>query len=316
MNFWEKLQVEGIKLSRTYPEVLQVNLGRLCNQACSHCHHQAGPDRTETMARDTARAVLNFLDQSSIHKLELTGGSPELNSSFKYLIEGAHSIGRKVAVRSNLTVFLEEKCSHLPDFCASNEVELVCSLPCYLQENVDRQRGEGVYEKSIEALKMLNKIGYGQEEGHLELNLVYNPGGAFLPAPQDQLEADYKRNLADCHGIVFDSLFTLTNMPIGRFGRLLSASSELASYMESLRYNFNAEAAKNVMCRTLISVGWDGSVYDCDFNLALQKGIDPTKRVNILDITAEDLVGMPIAIGDCCYGCTASQGSSCTGALV
>ncbi len=315
MNFCEKLQAEGIKLSRTHPEVLQINLGRLCNQSCSHCHHEASPNRTETIGRDTARAVLNFLDQSSIPKLELTGGSPELNSSFEYLVEGVHSIGRKVAVRSNLTVFLEEECSHLPNFCASNEVELVCSLPCYLPENVDRQRGKGVYEKSIEALKMLNKIGYGQEKGHLKLNLVYNPGGVFLPAHQDQLEADYKRNLADCHGIVFDSLFTLTNMPIGRFSRLLSASGELASYRKSLRCNFNAEAAKNVMCRTLISVGWDGSVYDCDFNLALKKGIDSTKKISILDITVEDLVGMPIVLGDHCYGCTAGQGSSCTGAI-
>lgn len=299
-------------------DTLQVNLGYRCNLSCTHCHVGAGPTRSEQMDRETIQDVLTFLRKKNISTLDLTGGAPELNPYFRELVEDARKMGVHVIDRCNLTVLLEQGQETLADFLAEHQVEVVASLPCYAEQNVDQQRGKGVYQQSIDALKLLNRLGYGQC-GSLRLNLVYNPGGAFLPPSQAGLEQDYKRELASRHGIVFDHLFVLANMPISRFGSVLLSRGQFYDYMKLLKSNYAAQNLEQVMCRHLISVDWRGQVYDCDFNQMLDMPLtllaSDRPRPHLRDLLARELEGQPIAVADHCYGCTAGQGSSCGGAL-
>jgi radical SAM/Cys-rich protein len=301
-------------LQRARLETLQVNLGYKCNQSCLHCHVNAGPTRTEMMSRGTLADVLVFLQVSKIQKLDVTGGAPELHPHFRELVTRARELGVHVIDRCNLTILEEPGQEDLAGFLKANEVEIIASLPCYTEELVDRQRGKGVYERSIHALKRLNTLGYGRG---LTLNLVYNPQGPSLPPAQDKLEADYKRILGETHGIVFDRLYTLANMPIQRFGSMLISKGQFNGYMDLLHRSHRDENLETVMCRTLLSVDWQGYVYDCDFNqmLGLPLHVAGKKRPRLAELIGRDLAGNPIAVRDHCYGCTAGQGSSCGGAL-
>jgi radical SAM/Cys-rich protein len=301
-------------LRRARLETLQVNLGYKCNQSCVHCHVNAGPTRTEMMSRDTVAEVIAFLGVSEVATLDITGGAPELHPHFRELVLRARELGLHVIDRCNLTILEEPGQEDLADFLASNEVEITASLPCYTPELVDRQRGKGVYDKSVRALKRLNALGYGSS---LALNLVYNPQGPSLPPAQEKLEADYKRILAETHGIVFNRLYTLANMPIQRFGSMLVSKGQFEDYMTLLYRSHRTENLETVMCRTLLSVDWQGYVYDCDFNqmLGLPLKIQGEKRPRLAELIGRDLAGNPIAVRDHCYGCTAGQGSSCGGAL-
>lgn len=304
-------------LKRRKLETLQVNLGYLCNLSCTHCHVGAGPTRTELMDEDTIADVLEFIRLHDVRQLDLTGGAPEMNPLFRSLVREARRLGVSVIDRCNLTVLLEPGQEDLAEFLASEGVEVVASLPCYAEQNVDSQRGKGVYERSIEALKRLNELGYGQPGGALKLSLVYNPGGPHLPPSQAQLEADYKRELLERHGIRFNDLFVITNMPITRFGSVLLSKGQFYDYMTLLKSNFSDDNKESVMCRTLLSVDWQGRVYDCDFNQMLDMPLIATdhERPRLKDLLQSDLEGKPIAVADHCYGCTAGQGSSCGGAL-
>ena len=296
--------------------ILQVNLGNICNQRCSHCHINASPKGDKIMPREIIDDVAAFLSRAGGLTLDITGGCPELNPHFTYCIEKAKPHAKTIMVRSNLTVILEKKMGYLPEFYKKNGIKLVCSLPCYTKENVDRQRGEGVFTRSIEALKKLNAVGYARLPG-LDLDLVYNPGGAFLPGDQKALEADYKRVLGKEYGIAFNRLITITNAPINRFREYLKARGDLDTYMNVLINNFNPDVAGAIMCRNLLSVGWDGTVYDCDFNQALGlalRGADG-RPVRIKDLDPDDLTGRRILFEDHCFCCTAGAGSSCSGAL-
>ena len=314
VQFSKRLTDQGITLRRENLEILQVNLGKLCNQSCTHCHVNAGPGRTEVMDLETIDHVLDFFGDSSAHTLDITGGAPELNPNFRYLVEEAKKLGKHVIVRCNLTVFFENGQSYLPGFYRENEVEVVASLPCYEAEGVDAQRGEGVFEKSIKALKLLNGQGYG-EDPDLVLNLVYNPVGTGLPGPQAALEADYKEQLAADHEIVFNRLFTLTNMPISRFAEYLAKNGETDAYMCRLAEAFNPDTLPGLMCRHQASVDWQGYLYDCDFNQMLRMRIGGARPVHIKDATDADIVDRRVQVMDHCYGCTAGAGSSCTGAI-
>lgn len=298
-------------------QTLQVNLGYRCNQQCTHCHVNAGPRRTEQMDEATVTSVLCFLERQGLKKLDLTGGAPEMNPHFKTLVHEARKMGVHVIDRCNLTILEEPGYADLADFLAQQQVEVVSSMPCYLPENVDGQRGKGVYDKSIAALQRLNALGYGVEGSGLQLNLVYNPTGPFLPPGQESLTADYKQRLWDDHGIVFNQLYTLANMPIQRFGSYLLSKGEFDSYMQLLQDNFSTANLESVMCKTLISVDWQGYVYDCDFNqmlkLPLQASGKPKSHLD--DLLDFDFNGKDIVVLDHCYGCTAGQGSSCGGAL-
>ena len=298
-------------------ETLQVNLGYKCNQSCVHCHVNAGPHRTEMMSRETLGDVLLFLEMSRLRKLDVTGGAPELNPGFRTLVSRARSFGVHVIDRCNLTVLDEPGQEDLAEFLAAQEVEITASLPCYGEELVDRQRGEGVYARSIAALKHLNALGYGAAAGRLVLNLVYNPQGPSLPPPQEPLEADYRKALAERHGIVFSRLYTLANMPIQRFGSTLVSKGLFGDYMALLRRAHRNDNLGSVMCRTLVSVDWQGFVYDCDFNqmLGLPLVLEGRRRVHVTELIGRDLAENPITVRDHCYGCTAGQGSSCGGAL-
>ena len=297
-------------------ETLQVNLGYLCNQSCLHCHVNAGPARKENMQEEAVEDVLRFLRDSNIKKLDLTGGAPELNPYFRHLVTEANSMGIHIIDRCNLTVLHEQGQEDTADFLAQHKVEVVASLPCYLEENVDGQRGDGVFQTSIAAIKLLNISGYGIEESGLELNLMYNPVGAHLPPAQCQLEQDYKRELNNRYDIVFNNLYTLTNMPIKRFGSTLISKREFDNYMDLLKDAYQTENLQTVMCRSLISIDWQGYVYDCDFNQMLDLPlIEKGKKTHLNDITNENLDKRDIMIADHCYGCTAGQGSSCGGAL-
>ena len=304
-------------------ETLQVNLGLRCNQQCVHCHVNAGPRRTEQMSRDTVEEVLNFLQGAAVSAVDLTGGAPELNPNFRYLVTESRRLGLKVIDRCNLTILQEPGQEDLAEFLAEQTVEVVASLPCYLEENVDGQRGKGVFEKSIQALRQLNGLGYGREDSNLLLNLVYNPTGPSLPPSQCNLEIDYKRELASRYGIVFSRLFTLTNMPIQRFGSMLISKGRFDSYMALLKGAYQPANLEHVMCRSLISVDWRGYLYDCDFNqmLGLPLGMDVDDitarrgRIRLSDLVHANLENQPIAIADHCYGCVAGQGSSCGGSL-
>ena len=305
-------------LRRERADTLQVNLGYKCNQSCLHCHVNAGPTRTEMMDADTIDLVLEVLERRSMSTLDLTGGAPELNVHFRRLVQAARALGVKVIDRCNLTILSEPGQQGLAAFLADQGVEVVASMPCYALENVDRQRGEGVFDRSIAGLRELNALGYGQEGGGLVLNLVYNPQGASLPPPQGPLEADYKRELAKHFGIRFNQLFALTNMPIQRFGSTLISKGTFVSYMQLLRGAYQAHNLDTVMCRSLVSVDYQGDLYDCDFNqmLGLRARIGSSAKPHLRDLLATDAAGTAIRVADHCYGCTAGQGSSCGGALV
>ena len=302
---------------RSRLKTLQVNLGYRCNQSCLHCHVNAGPHRREQMARETIGEIIAFLEGWKIESLDVTGGAPELHPDFRLLVASARRLGVHLIDRCNLTVLNEPGFTDMADFLARNQVEIVASLPCYLEENVETQRGKGVYASSIRALKKLNALGYGQPDSGLVLNLMFNPIGAVLPPPQRQLEADYRRELANRAGIVFNQLFVLANMPIQRFGSTLVSSGRFDDYMQLLKSAHQDANLESVMCRSLISVDWQGYVYDCDFNqmldLPLQRPRQP--RVRLRELTAAELENRPVNVADHCYGCTAGQGSSCAGAL-
>jgi radical SAM/Cys-rich protein len=295
-------------------EALQVNLGYKCNQSCLHCHVNAGPTRTEMMSRETLTDVFAFLEVSKVRILDITGGAPELHPLFRALVIRARELGVHVIDRCNLTILLEPGHEDLPLFLGGNQVEVTASLPCYTEELVDRQRGKGVYEKSIEGLKRLNAVGYGTR---LDLNLVYNPQGPSLPPAQQNLEAEYKRILGEQHGVVFTRLLTLANMPIQRFGSTLISKGQFNEYMALLHGAHRDENLESVMCRSLVSVDWQGYVYDCDFNQMLDLPLQTkdSSRLRLAELIGRDLAGNPIAVRDHCYGCTAGQGSSCGGAL-
>lgn len=309
-------------LRRAPLTTLQVNLGYLCNQQCVHCHVNAGPRRKEIMDRGTIEHVLNYLRASEAGTLDLTGGAPEMNPHFRELVHSARVLGVRVIDRCNLTILDEPGYEDLAQFLVDHQVEITASLPCYLEENVDQQRGNGVFQVSLRVLQRLNQLGYGRPDSELALNLVYNPLGPHLPPPQVALEEDYKSHLFERYGIVFNHLFTLVNMPIQRFGSMLISKGQFQDYMNLLRSAHQAANLCSVMCRSLISVDWQGYVYDCDFNqmLSLPLRLNTLHlagkpRLHLSDLLGIDLEGQSIAVKDHCYGCTAGQGSSCGGAL-
>jgi radical SAM/Cys-rich protein len=290
--------------------ILQVNIGYRCNMACRHCHVEAGPGRTEMMVEETVETVIEVLRNSDIRTLDITGGAPEMNPHFAYLVKEARGAGRRVMVRTNLTIFFEEGMEHLPEFMSENSVGVVASLPCYTEDNVDKARGKGTFKKCIKALLRLNSLGYGDGSADRRLDLVYNPSGPFLPTAQEKLQDDYKRELKRKYGITFDSLYAFTNMPIGRFGDLLVRTNGFKKYMENLSRAFNPETLKGLMCRRLLSVGWDGRMYDCDFNqmLGIPVHKDCPQHIKAFDYSL--LKGRNITAGNHCYACTAGQGST------
>ena len=302
-------------LRRTALETLQVNLGYRCNQSCVHCHVNAGPNRKEMMDDDTLALIPEVIRVRGIRSLDLTGGAPELHQSFRELVLAARRLNVNVIDRCNLTILSEPGQEDLAEFLAANAVEVVASLPCYSAKNVDAQRGDGVFERSIAGLRQLNALGYGLPGTGRVLNLVYNPLGASLPPAQGPLEADYKRELFDHFGIVFNQLFALANMPIQRFGSTLISKGQFSTYMQLLRDSHSDANLPGVMCRSTVSVDWQGYLYDCDFNQQLGLPLPLGKRPHLRDLLAQDLADRPIRVADHCYGCTAGQGSSCGGAL-
>ena len=317
MNDFEKqiTEARGIGLHSQEIETLQVNLGLRCNQQCNHCHLEASPHRPEMTEWTTMQLVLEAARSFGCGRIDLTGGAPELNPHFRRFVEALRQNGHPVQVRTNLTVLLEPQLREIPEFFRDHQVQLVASLPCYLEENVRAQRGNGVYEKSIEAIRRLNALGYGSEP-NLSLNLVYNPGGPFLPPPQSVLEEDYRRELGSRFGIAFTRLFTITNMPLGRFRAQLSRQNQEQDYLHLLRESFNRQTVSGLMCRHQISVGWDGTLYDCDFNLALGLPVNHGAPDHIQSFRPTDLMKRRIVTGEHCFACTAGSGSSCGGALV
>jgi len=311
MEFKEKiLSILPGPITARGTEVLQVNLGYRCNMSCAHCHVEAGPGRSETMQRETMELVLETVKSSTISVIDITGGAPELNPHFRYLVEKAGRAGSRVIVRTNLTVFFEKGMDDLPEFYRDNGVELVASLPCYLEANVDGVRGKGTFRKTISALERLNKFGYGNGSSDRILSLVYNPAGPFLPPPQKTLEEDYRRELWTRFGISFTSLYTFTNMPIGRFRDYLLRNDEFESYIGKLRDAFNPAVLDGLMCRHMISVGWDGMLYDCDFNQLLRLNVHADCPQHVKDFEHARLSERMIMVGEHCYGCTAGQGST------
>lgn len=304
-------------IQRNSLETLQVNLGYKCNQACFHCHVNAGPTRTEMMSLEIIEIILDLLKKNKIARLDITGGAPEMNPYFQHLVEEAHRSGVYIMDRCNLTILEEPGYESLAHFLAQNRVEIIASLPCYLEDNVNAQRGDGVFQKSILAIRKLNALGYGQPKSELCLNLVYNPVGTHLPPPQISLEADYKRELKTRYNIEFNQLFTITNMPIARFGSTLVSKGLFDDYMNLLKNAYRPENLANVMCRHLISIDYRGYLYDCDFNQMLGMPLNTASKphLHVRDLLENQLDGNHIAIADHCYGCTAGQGSSCSGAL-
>jgi len=316
-TFAHTLRQHGLSLPRTPLEILQINVGKLCDLACQHCHVEAGPNRTEIMQAATVARLLELLASApAIHTVDLTGGAPELNPHFRELVRGARALGKKVIDRCNLTVLFRPGQEDTAEFLAAEGVNVVASLPCYSKANLEKQRGKHVFQPSIDALQNLNALGYGGVASGLELDLVYNPIGATLPPSQASLEETYRDELAEHFGIVFNQLFTITNMPIKRFLHLLQREGRYDSYMHTLLDAFNPRAALGVMCRNLLSVDWRGQLYDCDFNQALELP-QGGKRRSIWDIQSlTDIEHDPIAFGDHCFGCTAGAGSSCGGSLI
>lgn len=310
-SFKDRLKQEGNPYLRADGiDVLQVNLGYRCNMSCKHCHVNAGPSRPEVMSKEDIGLIIGLLKLYPIKALDLTGGAPELNPYFRHIVEEAREAKIHVIVRSNLTIFFEEGMEGLPQFYRDQGVEIIASLPYYMEDGVDRVRGRGAFEKSIEAIRMLNGLSYGREGSGMVLNLVYNPQGAFLPPDQKTLEADYRRELEARFGIVFSSLFTFTNMPLGRFRQFLDRTNNFDRYMEKLACGFNPENLKGIMCRKLISIKWDGRIFDCDFNQMVDLGVLDSYPRTIRDFDFDALSTRTIALGDHCYGCTAGQGST------
>jgi radical SAM/Cys-rich protein len=305
-------------IRRSRLDTLQVNLGYRCNQSCVHCHVNAGPTRTEEMSRETVFEVIAFLRAANIRTLDVTGGAPELNPHFRMLVKAARDLDVRVMDRCNLTILEQPGQENLAEFLAGHQVEIVASLPCYLEDNVDRQRGKGVFEASIRCLQQLNALGYGKPDSGLTLNLVYNPQGPVLPPAQAPLENDYHQRLGDNHGVAFNQLYVLTNMPIQRFGSMLISKGQFEQYMDLLKNAYQPQNLDAVMCKTLLSVDWKGYVYDCDFNqmLGLPLAWKAKPRTHLRELIGADVTGNPIVVKDHCYGCTAGQGSSCGGALV
>jgi radical SAM/Cys-rich protein len=313
MNRFE--QQAGL-LRRGRTEILQINVGKLCNQTCVHCHVNAGPGRKEIMTRETMDRIVDWLARTDIPKVDITGGAPEIIPDFRYLVEQVKRLDRHIMDRCNLTIFFEAGQEDLPEFLAAREIEVIASLPCYTAKNVDLQRGDGAFEKSIRALQWLNRLGYGTS---LPLHLIYNPVGAYLPGSQTELETDYHRELKQQFGIVFNHLYTITNMPIARFAGWLHREGKYAEYMQLLIDNFNPASVTGLMCHNTLSIGWRGEIYDCDFNQMLDmqwKNPDSESGLFLWDIDPAELDERPIATGDHCFGCTAGAGSSCGGALV
>jgi radical SAM/Cys-rich protein len=315
-DFQGTLRQHGLgELRRREVTTLQINIGKFCNQACHHCHVEAGPKRTEIMTTGVAERIMALLAATpSIHTVDITGGAPELNANFRMLVSESRRMRKQVIDRCNLTVLFEPEQETLAEFLATNQVEVTASLPCYTESNVDQQRGKGAFEKSIRALRLLNAIGYGRKASGLTLNLVYNPLGASLPPPQDKLEADYKRRLRENFAIEFDTLFTITNMPIKRFAEFLLREGKHEAYMTLLTNHFNPATVDGLMCRDLVSIGWDGRIYDCDFNQMLDMETPSGKTVWEIESFAE-LAEKRIATDGHCFGCTAGAGSSCGGSL-
>jgi len=311
-RFQELLQRHHVPLTRGAFATLQINVGRKCNQTCTHCHVDAGPHRTEMMDEATARRVGAWIQEHRPATVDITGGAPELSEFFRYFVETARSVGSHVIDRNNLTIIETKSHAYLPEFLARNEVEVVASLPCYLEENVDAQRGNDVFRRSISALKKLNAAGYGVR---LPLTLVYNPIGPKLPPNQTELEANYKRELQLRYGIVFTRLFTITNLPIARFAAELREQGQWDAYLELLANSFNPSTVSGLMCRSTLNVGMAGEIFDCDFNQMLRMQLRNGRPLHLWDITPEKLAAFPILTGHHCLGCTAGSGSSCTGAI-
>jgi radical SAM/Cys-rich protein len=316
-KFAQKLAEHSISLRRGRPEILQVNVGKLCNLTCVHCHVNAGPKRKEVMTHETIDRVLDWLSKTEIPVVDLTGGAPEMIPDFRYFIERVKTLEspRHVIDRCNLTILLDPGYEELPEFLAKHKVEIIASMPCYTPENVNMQRGEGVFDGSIAALQRLNSLGYGIEPD-LPLHLVYNPVGAFLPGQQTELESDYKRELKSHFGIVFNKLYSIANLPIGRFAAYLRHNDKLEEYMELLISAFNRATVDGLMCRNTISVGWRGEVYDCDFNQQLDMQWVNGRALFLWDLDPDKIDNREIMTGDHCFGCTAGAGSSCGGAIV
>ena len=313
--FAERMSAVGLTpLCATGITVFQINVGKLCNQTCGHCHVDAGPDRREIMSHETAELCLRALAQTDIPTVDITGGAPELTPCFRFLVEESKKLGRHVIDRCNLTVLHVASQADLAEFLARHQVQIIASLPYYRAAQTDAQRGEGVFEKSIRAMHKLNALGYGREGSGLKLNLIYNPVGAFLPPKQEAIEKQFKRELAEKHGVVFNDLYTITNMPISRFLEFLLNTGNYESYMERLANAFNPAAAAGVMCRYTLSVGWDGTLYDCDFNQMLELPTGHGAPRHIRDFDASQLHQRTIVTNNHCYGCTAGAGSSCAGA--
>ena len=315
-SFEQMLASRNLDLRARSVETLQVNVGKLCNQACKHCHVDASPSRTEIMTRETVELVLAALRRFQFRTVDVTGGAPELNPSFRYLVTEARALGSHITVRHNLTVMFEPGQGDLPEFFRDQKVEVISSLPYFLEERTDAQRGPHVFQKSIEALRRLNAIGYGIKDSNLILNLVYNPAGAFLPPPQASLEADFKRELQARYGVTFNQLYTITNMPIKRFLDYLRRSGNEERYLRKLVEAFNPQAVEGLMCRDLVSVDWTGRLYDCDFNQMLELGVDSELPQSIVDFDPEKFASRRVMTGAHCFGCTAGAGSSCGGAVV
>lgn len=319
-SFSTKLKESNLfPLTPTNLDIFQINMGKMCNQVCTHCHVDAGPDRKEIMTKETLQDCLNAIAKSDIKTVDLTGGAPEMNPHFRWFVEEAYKLGCKVIVRCNLTIIVaNKKYFDLPEFYKENEVEIVSSLPHYSSKKTDSQRGNGVFERSIRALKMLNEVGYGMEGTGLTLNLVYNPSGAFLPPSQEGLEKQFKRKLKKDFDVEFNSLFAITNIPISRYLEYLVASENFEGYMEKLVNSYNSVAAENVMCRNTISVGWDGYLYDCDFNQMLEMKVatQSKEKQHVKDFDASALEDRKIITNEHCFGCTAGSGSSCGGETV
>jgi radical SAM/Cys-rich protein len=316
--FGENLKEHGVlSLYRQKLTTLQINVGKVCNQTCTHCHVDAGPDRRESMSYETASQVIDFLARSDVKVLDITGGAPEMNPNFRMLVQEARKLGKHVIDRCNLTILMANGFSDLPEFLAQHQVNIIASLPCYLEENCDAQRGNGVFVKSIAAIRKLNEIGYAMPNSDLRLDLVYNPTGLGLPPQQQALEAAYKSELDTRYSIQFNSLLTITNMPVSRFLDDLLKRGKYQEYLEKLVNSFNPSTIDNLMCRSMLSVDWHGFIYDCDFNQMLDLAItDGDERVHIADLSDELLAGQPIRVANHCYGCTAGCGSSCGGSLV